>query len=52
MTDNDSLLARANDLQQQGRLAEAVSLCREVLAREPRNCDALHLLGLLAARLG
>lgn len=35
-----------------GRLAEAESLYRQVLAREPRNADALHLLGMTSHALG
>lgn len=35
-----------------GRRAEAESGCREVLADEPRNADALHLLGVLMHELG
>ncbi len=31
-----------------GQAGEAERLCREVLAGDPRNADALHLLGLLA----
>jgi tetratricopeptide (TPR) repeat protein len=45
-------LAQALALHQQGRLREAVSLYREVLAREPRNSDALHLLAQAVAALG
>jgi tetratricopeptide (TPR) repeat protein len=45
-------LAQGLALHQQGRLQEAVSVYREVLAREPRNSDALHLLGLAVAALG
>jgi len=39
-------------LHNQGRPGEAVSLYREVLAREPLNSDALHLMGLAMATLG
>src|SRR5262249_62227076 len=52
MAGNTATIAQAFALHQQGRLAEAASVCREVLAREPRNSDALHLLGLAAATLG
>jgi tetratricopeptide (TPR) repeat protein len=52
MAGNTATIAQALALHHQGRLAEAASVCREVLAREPRNSDALHLLGLAAANLG
>jgi protein O-GlcNAc transferase len=45
-------LASAVSLHQAGRLAEAERIYREVLAREPDNSDALHLLGVLAAQSG
>ncbi len=35
-------------LHQQGRLSDAQSLYAQVLAREPRNAEALQLMGLLA----
>jgi hypothetical protein len=38
MTGNTARLAQALALQQQGRLAEAAALCRQVLAGEPRGC--------------
>ena len=37
---------------QAGRLAEAESIYRQILAVEPRNADALHLLGLIAHLTG
>jgi len=37
---------------QSGRLAEAEALYRQVLAAEPRNADALHLLGVVAHQVG
>src|SRR5947207_418871 len=52
MTGNAATVAQALALHQQGRLAEAVPLYREVLTREPHNSDALHLLGLAVAALG
>jgi tetratricopeptide (TPR) repeat protein len=51
MTDN-GMLGEAIGLHRQGRLDEAVSRYQEVLAREPRNVDALHLLGLLMVARG
>lgn len=35
-----------------GRSADAEALYRQVLAREPRHAEALHLLGLLASQAG
>jgi protein O-GlcNAc transferase len=37
---------------QAGRLAEAERIYREILAQQPNNPDALHLLGMLAGRVG
>jgi FkbM family methyltransferase len=37
---------------QAGRLDEAASLCREILAVDPRNGAALHLLGVLVYKRG
>ncbi len=45
-------LAQGQALQRQGRLAEAAALFRQVLASEPRNADALHLLGITLGRMG
>jgi tetratricopeptide (TPR) repeat protein len=52
MSGDKATVAQALALQQQGRLGEAAALCRQVLAREPRNSDAMHLLGLAAATAG
>jgi len=49
MTSSSAKLERARDLHRQGRLAEAAAAYREVLAIEPRNAEALHLLGLVMA---
>jgi protein O-GlcNAc transferase len=35
-----------------GRLADAESLCRQILSTDPRHTDALHLLGVLAIQAG
>src|SRR5579885_2312778 len=40
-------LRKALALQQQGALAEAEALYKSVLARQPGNFDALHLMGVL-----
>jgi predicted TPR repeat methyltransferase len=42
----------ARSLSRQGRLQEAVARCREVLVSEPRNFDALALLGAFAFAAG
>jgi len=52
MISSGATLAQARTLHSQGHLAEAVSKYREVLAREPLNGDALHLMGLAMAALG
>lgn len=39
-------------LQQSGRLGEAEAIYRKILLAEPRQADALHLLGLLAREAG
>lgn len=38
--------------QREGRLAEAAGTYRRILAREPGNADALHLLGMVEYALG
>ena len=45
-------LAQGQALQRQGRLAEAAATLREVLRLEPRNGDALHLLGVTLGQMG
>jgi tetratricopeptide (TPR) repeat protein len=37
---------------QQGRLADAETICNAILATEPEHFDTLHLLGLLSHRQG
>jgi tetratricopeptide (TPR) repeat protein len=39
-------------MHQRGRLGEAEAIYRRILARHPRNPDALHLLGLVAQQSG
>ena len=46
------LLARAVPLHQAGRLGEAETLYRQALAAQPRQPDALHLLGMIACQTG
>ena len=47
-----AIFAEALRLHQSGRLAEAEQLYRQVLARDPRHADSLHLLGVLAYQAG
>jgi Flp pilus assembly protein TadD len=37
---------------QAGRMGESEALCREVLRRDPRDFDALHLLGIIRLKAG
>lgn len=46
------MLRSAHQLHATGKNHEAMLLCREVLANEPRQPDAIHLLGLIAFRDG
>jgi tetratricopeptide (TPR) repeat protein len=48
MNANDAKLSRGMALHQQGRLAEAERLYREVLQQSPKRFDALYLLGISA----
>jgi tetratricopeptide (TPR) repeat protein len=52
MRNTNPALAQAYQLDQQGRLAEAVESYRRLLASEPSNSDALHLMGVAMARMG
>src|SRR5580704_6685084 len=45
-------LARAEQHRVAGRLLEAEAYCRQILAAEPREPDATHLLGLIAHQSG
>jgi predicted O-linked N-acetylglucosamine transferase (SPINDLY family) len=45
-------LLQAVDLHRLGRLDEAAAACRDVLASEPDNTDATHLLGVIAHQKG
>jgi protein O-GlcNAc transferase len=42
----------AQQQHQNGNLNEAVRTCFDVLSREPKNAEALHLLGLIALQSG
>jgi Flp pilus assembly protein TadD/SAM-dependent methyltransferase len=46
------LFATAVRFHQQGRLQQAEQHYRQVLARDPRHADSLHLLGVLAHQVG
>jgi predicted Zn-dependent protease len=48
----DRLLDAAFSAYEAGRHAEAEEPCRQVLASEPGNILALHLLGVVAGRTG
>jgi tetratricopeptide (TPR) repeat protein len=52
MTSSSARLEQAFELHRRGRLGEAAALCREVLAGEPGDADAMHLLGLIMAATG
>jgi len=52
LTGSNAQLERALELRLRGRLGEAATICRAVLADEPRNADAIHLLGLVMAAMG
>jgi tetratricopeptide (TPR) repeat protein len=45
-------LRQGHALQTQGRLGEAADIYRAVLAEDPRNAPALHLLGVLVMQAG
>lgn len=45
-----ALFQAALELHRQGHVQDAVALYRRMLAREPRNADVLHLLGVAAAQ--
>jgi tetratricopeptide (TPR) repeat protein len=46
----DAVFPSASDAYYAGRVQQAEAECRQVLARDPRHADALHLLGLIHAR--
>ncbi|MBY6264532.1 tetratricopeptide repeat protein [Azospirillum sp. 412522] len=47
-----ALVGQAVPLHQAGRLSEAEALYRQALAAQPRQPDALHLLGMIACQTG
>lgn len=52
MSDSASTLGIALSHFRSGRLGDAESLCRQILARQPQNAGALQLLGLVAHKSG
>jgi predicted O-linked N-acetylglucosamine transferase (SPINDLY family) len=52
MGSSSQLLDRAIDHHQAGRLSEAEQIYRQVLESDPREHDALHLLGVVAHQRG
>lgn len=46
------MLNEAFALYQQGSVAEAASVCRRIIDSDPRNAEALHLLGIIEAQTG
>jgi len=52
MPSRSALLNAALNAHKSGKLQEAASLYRQILAAEPQHADALHLLGVLALQLG
>ena len=51
MRNTNPALAQAYQLEQRGRLTEAIDAYQRLLAREPNNSDALHLLGVALGRV-
>ncbi|HSY04405.1 MAG TPA: tetratricopeptide repeat protein [Steroidobacteraceae bacterium] len=52
MSSSHAQLAHGNTLQQQGRFGEAAATLRQLLASEPQNAQALHLLGITVGKMG
>src|ERR1700679_1942941 len=50
MRNTNPALAQAHELEKRGRLSEAIEAYRRLLAYEPDNSDALHLLGVALGR--
>ena len=48
----DQLLRTALQHQQAGQLDQADQVCRNILTKDPKHADALHILGTLAAQTG
>jgi tetratricopeptide (TPR) repeat protein/SAM-dependent methyltransferase len=52
VANTQTLLAEAVRLHQAGRLDQVAPLYQRVLAQDPRNADAYHLLGMVALQTG
>jgi Flp pilus assembly protein TadD len=52
MSQNDTQLESAMLLHQSGQLDQAESIYRQILTRDPKHADALHLLGVIHAQRG
>lgn len=52
MSSSAQLLRQARKLHENGRLRDAEALYRRILATDPTEPDALHLLGVIAAEAG
>ena len=48
---NQQLLQKAWQLCQAGQMAEATRICQDILRSDPRQIGALHMLGVIHARL-
>ena len=51
-TPSHDRLHQALALHRQGQLAPAQTIYQEILRRQPRHFDALHMLGVMAAQRG
>lgn len=52
MSTISEMLTNAVQLHQSGRLRDAEQIYRQILQRDPRNADALHLMGVIAHQEG
>lgn len=50
--DPRAALGEAHGLFRRGRLQEAADVCRSILGGDPRNVEAMHLLGIVALQSG
>ena len=46
------MLEQGRQLHREGRLGEAAAVYQKILGKDPRNADALHLLGVLSLQNG
>ena len=47
-----ALFNQAVQAHQNGKLSEAESLYRQIIAQDPKNFDALHMLGIVCSSTG